>query len=338
MFDRYIDISYINRFSSRLSRYKITNQSPFKANFRCIYCGDSKKSEKKARGWILEKDNNFFYYCHNCSAAHPFWAVLKQYDPSLYKEYVVEKFIEKTKTNSKPVKDSIPKSSENDLKNSKWLTMLTKVSEKDSDHPVIEYLKKRKIPKSVYNQIYYTAKFNSWVNKIIPNKLNTDKDEPRLIFPFSDKDGNMFGFSGRSFSKKSTLRYITIMIDESKPKIYGLDKIDFSKPYCVVEGPIDSLFLENAIAMAGASLHLNSLENIENAIFVFDNEPRNEEIHGQMKKIIDLGYKICIWPSWLKEKDINDMVLSGHDPKKIIDDHTYEGLMAFTKLTEWRKR
>jgi len=198
----------------------------------------------------------------------------------------------------------------------------------------------RQIPASKQYKLYYAPKFNEWVNSIIPGKLPTvENDKPRLIMPFIDKAGNLFGFNARAFGNDE-LRYITIMIDEDMPKVFGLDDVDFSKKYYVAEGPIDSLFLSNAVAMAGADGNASGLESTENAVFIFDNEPRNKEIVARMEKCLDRGYKVCIWPKNVLQKDINDVIMTGVTQASlelIIDNNTFSGLEGKLQLTYWRK-
>ena len=189
-------------------------------------------------------------------------------------------------------------------------------------------------------KLYYAPKFNEWVNSIIPGKLpKLENDSPRLVMPFIDKEGNLFGFNARAF-RDNELRYITIMIDEDMPKIFGLDTVNFSKKYYVIEGPIDSLFIDNSVAMAGADGNAKGLENTENAVFVFDNEPRNKEIVSRMERCLNKGYNICIWPEKVLDKDINDVILSGlseADLKQMIDDNTYRGLEGKLQLSYWKR-
>ena len=164
-----------------------------------------------------------------------------------------------------------------------------------------------------------------------------EKDEPRLIIPFVNKNGELMGFQGRAFGKTS-LRYITIKVDENAPKIFGLDSLQRNKPVYVVEGPIDSMFLDNCIAMGGADLTQASLDYVgtKDLVFVFDNEPRNKEILSRIEKIIDMGYNISLFPESISQKDINDMVLGGIDPielQVIISKNTVSGLSAKAKLS-----
>jgi hypothetical protein len=218
------------------------------------------------------------------------------------------------------------------------LKKLKKVSQLDPDHPAKKYVMSRKIPTHFHYKLFYTPKFKQFVNTIIPDKFDLSTgDEPRLIIPFLDKDKNCFGFQGRSF-KKDGIRYITIMFDESKPKIFGLDDVDFSKRVYVVEGPIDSMFIPNCVAMAGSANRF--LDTMDDFVLVMDNERRNVQIIEHIEKCIDLGYNICLWPDHIEQKDINDMVMAGYTTDQIldmIDTNTYHGLAAKMKLVSWRR-
>lgn len=333
----FIDIQYAQMLSGRLEHFKIKHTNPYKINFRCPICGDSQKNRSKARGWLLERDNKFSYYCHNCGASQGFNYFLKTVDPLLYNDYITEKFVANTnpkdtkETNTEQFKAKAPVFIKDPLKKIK------KVSQLPFDHPVKKYITKRQIPPQHHYRLYFVQKFKTWINEIIPDKFDPakiGKDEPRLIIPFLDENGKCFGVSARGFDPNG-IRYITIMFDE-RPKIFGLDKVNFNEPYYIVEGALDSMFLSNAISMNGAEGNGNSAN--ENAIYVFDAEPRNKEIHGRMEKVIKNGYKICIWPSDVPGKDINDMYLNGlKNVEKLIEDNTYKGLQAELKFQAWRK-
>ena len=217
------------------------------------------------------------------------------------------------------------------------LKKIKKLSALKADHPAKLYIQKRQIPSDQHYRIYYAPKFMTWINTILPGKFEFKKDEPRIVLPFLDKKGNMFGCAARGFNPNG-LRYISIMFDQSKNKVFGLDKVDYSKTYFIVEGAFDSFFLSNAVAAAGADTQEDDFENIENAIYVFDNEPRNKEIHKRIEKLIRKKRKVCIWPSSIEQKDINDMHLAGvSNIEQIIKDNSYSGLEANLKLAAWRK-
>lgn len=331
----HIDYKYCGIVSTRVERFEVKNTNPYKANFRCPICGDSQKSKTKARGWLLEFDNHVNYYCHNCGASMSLGNFLKEIEPTLFNDYVVDTKIE-SGILSKDKKDDPPLEK---LKKSKPkftcspLRRIKKVSALSHTHPVRKYIENRRIPSSRHYKLYYAPKFKSWVQSFYPDMLKDTKDEPRLVIPFIDSKGKLFGFTARAFDDKS-LRYITIMLDESMPKIFGLDTLNPDKRFFVVEGPIDSLFLDNAIAMAGADIkHIN-----DNAVYVFDNEPRNKQVVDRIEKMIEAGHKVVIWPPYVKEKDINDMVLSGYENiENLLDQQTHSGLMARMRLSNWRK-
>jgi len=228
------------------------------------------------------------------------------------------------------------------------LKTIQKISALPVNHPAKKYIVERKIPSNLHYKIYFSANFTEWINTIIPDKIiSKAKFDPRIILFMTDRDGNITGCQGRSINPKSTLRYITIRFDENIPKIFGLDSVNPNSKTYVLEGPIDSLFIENALAMTGSDVtpaDLVSFGNINLAktCFVYDNEPRNVQIIQKIEKAIDAGYNVCIWPARMSKygKDVNEFILQGLTPqyvKDVIDSNTFDGLIAKTHLTRWRK-
>lgn len=336
----YIDNKYVGLISARLPLFKRRNDS---YNFRCPLCGDSQTNKNKTRGYIYKKADSMLYYCHNCHASMSFGNFLKSFDPSIHAEYVQEKFLEKNAIT--PIKQvDITNTSRPKFITNSPLKTLKKVSQLEWNHPAKTYINKRKIPTKFHAKLFFVAKFKRWVNGIIPDKFDSlENDEARLVIPLIDKQQNCFGIQGRSF-RSTGLRYITIIFDDTKPKVFGLDSTDFNERVYVTEGPIDSMFLPNAIAMAGSD-GVRVIDNLagelkKNIVFVYDNEPRNKNICSIMDKVIEMGYNIVFWPDHIEQKDINEMVLSGLDPadvKLIIDNNTYDGLKAKLKMATWRK-
>lgn len=337
----WIDQKYIGLVSNRLQRFKRVNNSTF--NFRCPLCGDSKTNKFKARGYIVDKPVvGTLFYCHNCHESISLLNFLKRVEPTLAEEYKRDKFLDKGQE-APEVKEAAPDISKivvpTFLKGDSPLKELKKISQLRPEHPVKLYVQKRRIPSNFHYKLFYAPKFKEWVNRIIPEKFDAENDEPRLIIPFLDEEGNLFGFQGRSF-RKDGIRYITIMIDESKPKVYGLDSINEKGKIFVVEGPIDSMFLPNCVAMAGSSVKLEAIfptKPKNEIVIIMDNEPRNKQIVERIDKYIDEGYNVCIWPESVVEKDINDMVLAGKDPESIIQQNTFSGLIAKARITQWKK-
>lgn len=343
---QWIDIKYIGALAPRLSMFAKRDNDVW--NFRCPICGDSHKSKTKARGYILGKGGKYMYTCHNCNISMPFSKFLETVDPSAYQDYIRERYAEKANTyNTQRIIEPAPDMSRFITpKFIKYTALadLKKISQLELDHPARRYVVSRQIPSKYHSKLFFAPKFKAWTNKLKPDKFDlTKKDEPRLIIPFIDKGGNLFGYQGRSFFNVDP-RYITIILDDSQPKVYGLESVDMNEQVYVVEGPIDSMFLDNCVAMAGAHLDKTAVDiglKPHSTTVVYDNEPRNKDIVKAIEKVIDLGYSVCIWPSTMEHKDINDMIKKGgmttQSVMKLIEEHTYKDLSAKMRLTEWKR-
>jgi len=320
-----IDSKYIGLISSRLQKFKRVKANLY--NFRCPICGDSQKHKNKARGYFYQVKTNTNYKCHNCGASLSFNNFLKQIDATLHKQYILEKFkeghaggrnfvVEEPKFDfTKPVfkpKLDLPKASEVPMAR--------------------EYLVKRRLDPTKF---YFAQKFQEWTNKQKQTFDNIVRDECRIVIPLYDTNSELIGFQGRSLVPNS-IKYITVMLNDSKPKIYGLEKVNEEKPIYIVEGPFDSTLVENSVAMCGSDIDIRTF-GWSDYIWVFDNEPRNREINNRVSKIIDRGDKVVIWPNHIKHKDINDMVLSNIDIMSVLKSNTYSGLKAKVKFNNWKK-
>lgn len=327
----YIDTKYISLVSPQLTNFTEKKKSLY--NFRCPYCGDSSKSKNKSRGYFFEYKNSFVFKCHNCGITKGFAKFLQDISVGLYDQYLLEKY--KEGTTGKGRRISNPKF---DFKKPEFKTIakqtifdsLPKISDLNTTHPAKQYLLDRKIPEKYFSNFYYAEDFNAWEN----NK-NTIK-EARIILPLTSEDGNTFGYQARSLNKNSNLRYITTILDKQYPKLFGLDRINTDKNIYITEGPFDSLFLSNGIAMCGADVVLDRV-SYPTHTFVYDNEPRNKQIVERYQKCIEKGESIVIWPDLIKQKDINDMVLAGYNVQSVVECNTYKGLEAKVKFNLWKK-
>ena len=326
----YLDVKYIQLVSPRLTLFTKKKADLF--NFRCPYCGDSQKRKNKARGYLFKIKNDFVYKCHNCGLGRTLSNFLKDQDSFLHDQYIMEKFKEGRTGKGTTVPN--PKFNFKEPKFRKGDVDLEKISDLNTSHPAREYLEQRGIKDLEY--FYYCPKFKAWTNEQKKTFDNLRQDSPRIIIPFRDKDGKLFGYQGRSLAPSAKMRYITIMLDEDKPKIFGQDRINYDESVYVVEGPFDSTFIQNSVAMAGSDLDLRTC-GWSNYIWVYDNEPRNREIVTRISKSVDRGDKVIVWPNNIKEKDINDMSLAGHDVQKVVESNVYHGLEAQLKLNNWKK-
>ena len=326
----FIDVKYINLISSRLLKFK--KVKPHLYNFRCPLCGDSKKNKNKARGYFYQVKNNTNFKCHNCGVNISFNNFLKELDNTTHKQYIFEKFKEGHTGKNFVVEQ--PEEVFKKLESKPEFIKKVKIdlpSAFDISHSRI-YLHNRAI---FDGEFYYTPNFQEFVNELKPNSFdNTKYGESRIVIPLI-KDNELIGIQGRSLSY-NPIKYITIMLNDEAPKIYGLDNIRTDAPVYVTEGPFDSTFIRNSIAMCGADADVGSW-GISDAVWIYDNEPRNSEIVSRIERTIDRGEKVVIWPSNIMEKDINDMVLAGHHAQRLVESNTYTGLEAKLKFTTWKK-
>ena len=328
----YIDTKYLNIISPYLQQFKKKGDNLW--NFRCPYCGDSQKSRTKARGFVFRKKNDLFYKCHNCGVGASLGNLIKTVDSKTYKDYIFERYKKGVETHSSPQPEF--KFNAPVFRKKGILEGLQSIKNLPDDHPARQIVERRKLPLESFSDLYLCESFFKFTNSIIKGKFpSLDGDHPRLLIPFRDESGEVFAYQGRAFGNEQP-KYITIKIDEERDKIFGLDKVNKSKPILVVEGPLDSLFLDNCIAVAGANF-----SNIEgDLIIIFDNEPRNKEINKQIEKTINQGKSVCLWPDTMKCKDINDMIIAGYTKEQvqeIITNNTFSGASAKLRFAEWRK-
>ena len=320
-----IDSKYIGLVSSRLQKFKRVKADLF--NFRCPICGDSKKHKNKARGYLYQVKTNTNFKCHNCGASLSFNNFLKQIDTSLHKQYVMEKF----KEGFAGGRNFVVEEPKFEFKKPVFKKKLD-LPRADEVPIAKEYLEKRKLDPSKF---YFAYKFKEWTNTQKQTFDTIGRDESRIIIPLHDTEKNLIGFQGRSLGPNS-VKYITVMIKDDAPKIYGLDQVDNEKPIYIIEGPFDATLVQNGVAMCGSDLDIRSF-GWSDYIYVYDNEPRNREIVNRIAKTIDRGDKVVIWPTSVEEKDINDMVLGGQNIMSVLESNTYSGLQAKVKFNNWKK-
>jgi hypothetical protein len=323
----YVEKKYISLLSPRLIKFSKKKENLY--TFRCPYCGDSQKNRNKTRGYFYQVKAAFFFKCHNCGQGRTLGNFIKDNDPALYSEYLLEQYRDgntgKCSVNPEP-KFNIPKPKFD----SNIFSNLPKIASLNITHPAKKYLSNRKIPENYFSKLYFAEDFNGW------SKSNVGTKESRIIIPLLSPEATPFGYQARSLDSNSKLRYITTIFDKEYPKLFGLDCVDLTKDVYVTEGPFDSMFIDNSLAMCGSDVVLDRVQ-YPNCIFVFDNEPRNKQIVDRIDKTIQQGNKVVIWPSTIKEKDINDMVLAGINPQQVIKNNTYQGLEAKVKFTDWKK-
>jgi len=339
----FLDKKFINLVSSQLDRFKW--QRPTLANCRCPICGDSQRNKNKCRGYFYERDGRYYYKCHNCSAAMTVSGFLEQISPTLYSEFRMEwikekgggfKFAENPKgITSTGVAEKLQKLNVHRGQ----LKHVLAISELESNHAARMYLENRLIPESKFSEIYYTTDFSKVAKGVNPEMVL--KPEERIVIPFYDDNNNLIGVQGRALDPNA-LRYITVKAENHDRLFYNIHKVNTNKRIYVTEGPFDSMFLPNAVAMVGASksVKLPDKLRMRDVVFCMDNEPRSIEIVNMMRNLVAKEHKVFIPDHRLEEKDINEMILSGKTLENIvdyIDENTYGGILAQAALSQWEK-
>ena len=321
----------MNQLSVQLQGFSTKKSGLY--NFRCPYCGDSERRKSKMRGYLFTTKTGLVFKCHNCGTSKAFHNFLKDQDSQLWEAYNLEKFKQNSGTRKRKVIDTTV--FKKPVFKNKRKVDLPRVSDLNKQHPARTYLTGRGIPEDTLSKFYYAEKFKEWTNSLKQTYDRIDSEEPRIVIPLLDEEGNLFGYQGRSLNPKDKLRYVTVMLEDSMPKVYGLSEIDKTKPVYVTEGPIDSHFLGNAIAMCGSDVDLSTFDY--QFIYAFDNEPRSKQIVEKITRASQQGHKVVIWPKSIVEKDLNDMVNAGHDVQSVVESNTFDGLQAQVKLTEWKR-
>jgi hypothetical protein len=329
----WLDKKYLNLISHKLERFAW--KSDRLANMRCPLCGDSQKNKLKARGYAFELKGSLMYKCHNCSASMAMPAFIKMIDENTYREYMMEKFGAANNVITTPPRMTMK------APVFRAKIDLPTIESLEDDHYARQYIANRRIPKEFWTNLYYAEDFRGFIDQLVPEHGKGLKSDARIVIPFYDTRKKLVAVQGRALAADNKIRYITIKIDEEAPKIYGLDRVDVSKTTYVVEGPIDSMFLPNAIAIAGANLiQVRQYVNDDTAVFISDNEPRNKDVVRQIEHNINAGLRVCIWPSAMNCKDINDLILSGKNSQqivKMIDGNVFSGVKAKFMLNQWKK-
>ena len=318
-----VDSKYIGVVSSRLLKFKRVKSDLY--NFRCPICGDSQKHKNKARGYLYGVKADINFRCHNCGASMTFSNFLKEIDVTMHKQYVFERF-----KDGKTGRGTVVEEPKFNFEAPQFKPKLD-LPKADVNPAARKYLENRKLDPTKF---YYTDRFKQWTNTLKPTFDDVRYDEPRIIIPLIYLN-TVVGFQGRSLGP-SKVKYITVMINDDAPKIYGLDNIRRDAPVFITEGPFDSTFIRNSIAMCGADADI-SRWGISNPVWIYDNEPRNREITNRISKTIDSGQSVVIWPESIDDKDINDMVMNGLDVQSVIESNTYSGLEAKLKFNTWKK-
>ena len=320
-------------------RCKIHSLTPVKINFRCPHCGDSMKRKSMTRGWFYEHDNVLRYGCFNCNYNLPIGSYLKEHFPEYFRKWLRDR-----RTDVKEVDNR-----EKDLFSIKKiyvdsLPYCENLSDLVDEHPAKKYMLQRMIPRDKLNLFWFTMDWKKVANHVFKDTYDdVSEREPRLVIPIYNKEGKIESIQGRALRKNESIRYITIKAFEDANKISGFERVDQRQdPVFVFEGPIDSVFIPNGIAMAGGQVDINVVPFRERRVWVLDNENRSPDTMTRYHKLIDAGESVVLWDKapWTM-KDINDMVQKENanpvDIYEYLCNNIVSGLRANNRFSRWKK-
>jgi len=331
----YTDQKYVGLISPRLDLFKQVRANLW--NSRCPICGDSQKNKSKKRMYIYAKKQDLFVKCHNCGYGSNLGNFIKQLDPHLHGQYVLERYSQ-GQTNHRKTKEPEFKFEPPKFKPKPTTIDLPSIDTLPCDHHARLFYSGRKMPNTFLDKVYYADDFREWAMSISEiDYSNLGRSESRMVIPFYDTEGKLIAAQGRALGSHA-LRYITVKVSEDSTKVYGLERWNSESTTYIVEGPIDSMFLPNCLAVAGGDLQSIKIDK-EKCVLIFDNEPRNVHTVQKLMTSIDDGWSVVIWSKDKNFKDINDLVISGMSTDEIlemINKTTMKGLEADWAAREWR--
>lgn len=315
------DKYYINLISFRLENFSWASEDV--ALCRCPICGDSRRNLSKRRFYFYIRHGIWHVFCHNCNYSASFSTFLKRLYPEVYKQRSLAMLT--------PVIPSVSIPEETPEDNSVWdFSSCKKISDLPKEHFVSKYVKSRKIPS---DKVLYCSD----VNKILaPHNARIKDSVPSLLIPYRRKAQPTEVFQIRFFDPKRKPKYLTFKKTSESLKIYNIDFVHPLEPVYVLEGPIDSMMLKNAIAVGGSNLQ-HAVKYLKHPILIYDNEPRSNIICGKISNAIKSGYPVVIFPQDLRSKDLNDMAMMGIDVEQLVKECTVSGLDAELKFSAWRR-
>lgn len=330
---------------STMDRYRLVRFSPLKINCRCPICGDSEKSKIKARFWVNEVDGELLVGCFNCGTHSNFTSFCKSYYPDTFKELMFNKY---NKDNNEKVEipsnigkgfSNIPEKSNIEIQVKKYCKCISDLPE---NHPIVNYVKQRKIPEKFYEYFWFTSEWQQLVHSIQKESYQNPKPENRLVMIIKDFDKRWTAIQGRSLQNNPRNKYITIKENDNANKIFGLDKVDLNKQVFLVEGIVDSLFVENSVAITGGSMNFNDIPiPKEKRVWVWDNENRAQHTVERIEKAVNANENIVLFDNNWKSKDINDLIvkenISVQEVNNYLKNNIINGLLAQLKFKQWRK-
>jgi len=299
----------------------------------CPSCREGKSWGRKKRLYYMPKED--YLICHNCQRSwNPINWIMEQSGMAFHEvineseQFDSDEFEVNEVTNKPIVKvGTLPDDSINLF--DKQQTNFYKDNKVVQD--ALKYITNRRLDTAVNRPRALYISLKDYVHK------------NRLCIPFYNSDGQITYYQTRALYKKDEIdkpKYLSKMHGEKA--VFGMHNVDPELDHLFIfEGPIDSMFVKNGIAMAGISLSEKQEEELKpfifhNKIWVLDNQLDNKDVKKKLTQLVEQGEKVFIWPKKYKDfKDLNEICqkykLDQISPKFFID-NSVDGVEALMKL------
>ena len=348
-----LDRKYVGFLTNRLRECSSVKSDVWNAH--CPFCCGSTTNPNKRTFYIYPKDGKLIAYCHVCQSSKEIIWFLREFDEQMYREYQKEHFLESRTSKSRLEKPKTvrkhfldltiktpPDASKIDYKGILEGTPFIPLSELPDDHITKIYLRARMIPEHQWERLAYITKMSK-IAEYYPDYKNLEKStEDRLVMPLVSRELKLIGVSCRSLNPTALQRYVELKFDPDVEMVFGMERLNLNETKYVFEGGMDSMLLPNSIAISGLALHKTDSIDIDKSttVLVPDNQRKHKNLVKAVEKMVDSGYAVCLLPTSIKGKDINQMVLDGEvdikNLKNLIDQNTYQGLRAKLFFSKWR--
>ena len=344
MVSQWLQEKYIALVSPQLGHFHRQSRTTY--TFRCVFCGDSQKRQNKTRGYLFLYQRQYFYKCHNCNISMSLRGFLKRVNEELFREYQLD-LLRQERPSAVPAPSAVVPSTTGETPmfgfgstRTPTTLSLPTIASLPEDHLAVQYCRARQLPDAALSHLYFTDAWTTWLSELAWPYAMPEDHAPRLILPWFDRQGVLQGAQARRIDVTGKAgRYITLKSTDDTEKLYGLDRWDRHRVTYMVEGPLDSWFLPNALAAMSADLLCFHEKYFSShaIVYIWDNEPRNLDVSRHLYTAITRGFRVVIWPPHIQEKDLNDMARAGHDILSLVTQHTYQGLRAQLEYLRWKK-
>lgn len=308
-------------------------------NFSCPCCSDSRTDNRKKRGNLYL--DSLSYHCYNCGEHMGVNALLHRFGEDLSNEdKIVVHNIQQT---SKKFERRVSSQS------SMSMTLLDKLAipkmilfkqlgiiSPYKNQVVSDYLKSRMIDIRDWKYFAFNPKSNELyilnitpsdrvigyqIRQLDPNSVKARYLSRRLTKIYSEVfNKDISGIVERLLlqeplgqkyiDEEDGIDNIVANLDRLSG-IFNIMNVSMSKPLTILEGPIDSLAIDNSIALQGASKQLEGFfDEVENVRYLFDNDKTGKQM--SLKKLKE-HKTVFLWGMYLenqkniKVKDVNDL-------------------------------